>query len=52
MPDCPSGPPACLPACCPPLQLFVSMLRGLGITTKAVCSFQPKQLKVGMRVGG
>jgi hypothetical protein len=29
------------------LQLFVSALKGVGITTKAVCSFQPKQLAVG-----
>ncbi|KAL4421350.1 hypothetical protein ABPG75_010641 [Micractinium tetrahymenae] len=27
------------------LMMFVSMLKGLGIHTKAVCSFQPKQLK-------
>ena len=26
-------------------QLFVSMLRGLGIQAKAVCSFQQKQLQ-------
>jgi len=29
------------------LQVFVSALKGVGITTKAVCSFQPKQLAVG-----
>jgi len=29
------------------LQLFVSTLKGVGITTKAVCSFVPKQLAVG-----
>lgn len=28
-----------------PAQMFVSMLKGLGIHTKAVCSFQPRQLK-------
>ncbi|KAL4424856.1 hypothetical protein ABPG77_011106 [Micractinium sp. CCAP 211/92] len=28
------------------LMMFVSMLKGLGIHTKAVCSFQPRQLKV------
>jgi len=27
--------------------MFVSTLKGLGINTKAVCSFQAKQLKVG-----
>ena len=29
------------------LQVFVSMLMGIGITTKAVCSFKPEQLEVG-----
>lgn len=29
------------------LQLFVSSLRGIGITTKAVCSFKPEQLHLG-----
>lgn len=28
-----------------PLQMFVSSLRGMGLHCKAVCSFQPKQLK-------
>jgi hypothetical protein len=28
------------------LQLFVSALRGCGLHCKAVCSFQPRQLKI------
>lgn len=31
-----------------PPQMFVSSLRGMGLHCKAVCSFQPKQLKVGL----
>lgn len=32
----------------PVMQMFVSTLKGLGLTTKAVCSFQTKQLQAGL----
>jgi hypothetical protein len=32
------------------LKMFVSSLRGMGLHCKAVCSFQPKQLKIPLEV--